>query len=296
MLTLLLAGAALVAQQRLDTTFTVSSGARLHANAFGGSISVRAWSKNAVRVSAEHGSRDRVTVRWSGDVITVAAEGRYGPPPSVDYTIDVPDWMAVSVEGVNTDLTVRGTKAAVSAETVQGDVTVDGGADQVTASSVSGDVKVSGVHGRVNASSTNQDVTVVDVVGDVTAEGTNGDVILQNITASAVDANSLNGDVRYDGTIQDGGHYRLTTHNGDVTVSIDEHTNATVSVATFSGDFETPDFPVHVSEMRKGRRFSFTLGSGSAKVELESFDGTIALRRPGEMRTKHQAGHKDKEL
>lgn len=294
MLSLLLAGAALVAQQRLDTTFTVTTGTRLHANAFGGSISVHAWSQNAVRVSADHGSRDRVTVRWSGNVVTIESEGRFGPPASVDYTIDVPDWMPVSLEGVNTDMVVRGTKAAVSAETVQGDVTVDGG-DQVDATSVSGDVKVSNARGRVTASSTNQDVTVVNVTGDVTAEGTNGDVLLQGIDAATVDANSVNGDVKYDGTIKDGGHYRFTTHNGDVTVGMDEHTNATVSVATFSGDFETPDFPVHVSEMRKGRRFSFTLGSGSAKVELESFDGTIALRQPGFVRS-HKTTHKDKDL
>src|SRR5262249_38240093 len=35
---------------------------------------------------------------------------------------------------------------------------------------------------------------------------------------------------------------------------------------------------------RRNRRMTLTLGNGSAHVELESFGGTIALRRPGEPR------------
>ncbi|HEY2824871.1 MAG TPA: DUF4097 family beta strand repeat-containing protein [Gemmatimonadales bacterium] len=295
MLTALVFSAALLVQRQTDTTVAVAAGMRLHANAFGGSISVHAWPKNSVRVSAEHGSRDRVSVRVSEGAVTVESAGRYGPPAAVDYTIDVPEWMPVTLEGVNTDMTVRGTKAAVSAQTVQGDVTVEGGADQINLTSVSGDVRLSGARGRVIVSATNQDVTLRDIVGEISAEAVNGAVLLEGIDASSVEANSVNGDVTYDGTIKDNGHYRFATHSGDVAVSMDEHTNANVSVATFSGEFNSADFPVRLSEVRKGRRFTFTLGTGSARVELESFDGTVSLRRPGAVRSRHQTNHKDKD-
>jgi hypothetical protein len=36
-----------------------------------------------------------------------------------------------------------------------------------------------------------------------------------------------------------------------------------------------------VGELRRGRRATYTLGAGGADVELESFGGTIRLRRPG---------------
>ena len=48
---------------------------------------------------------------------------------------------------------------------------------------------------------------------------------------------------------------------------------------SFQGDFESA-FPVTITE-RHGKRFEFTLGNGSARVELESFSGTIRLVRPG---------------
>ena len=297
MLNALVVAAALLAQGRqTDTTVAVTQGMRLKANAFGGSISVHAWNKNTVRISAEHGSRDHVSFTVTSLGVSVEATGRYGPPTSVDYTIDVPEWMPVVLEGVNTDITVTGTKAAISAQTVQGDVTVDGGADQIGLVSVSGDVKLTGARGRITVNATNQDITLRDIVGDVTAEAVNGGVLLERVESSNVDASTVNGDVMYDGSIKDGGHYRFATHSGDVAVTMDEHTNASVSVATFSGDFNSAAFPVKLSEVRKGRRFSFTLGTGSARVELESFDGTIALKRPGELRgSRHEGNHKDKD-
>ena len=55
---------------------------------------------------------------------------------------------------------------------------------------------------------------------------------------------------------------------------------ASVSLSTFNGDFDF-DFPVTLTETRGGdKRFGFTLGTGSARIELSSFGGTIRLRRP----------------
>jgi hypothetical protein len=36
---------------------------------------------------------------------------------------------------------------------------------------------------------------------------------------------------------------------------------------------------VQITEARPGKRFNFVTGSGSARVELESFDGSIQLVR-----------------
>ena len=64
-----------------------------------------------------------------------------------------------------------------------------------------------------------------------------------------------------------------------MTLRVSDRISATVSVSTFSGEFES-DFPVQLTGTKK-RRFTFTLGGGSARVDLESFDGTTALRRAG---------------
>src|SRR2546422_1006208 len=66
MLTTLATLAALALTQQTDTTVQVRSGARLEISNFGGEIAVKTWSRNAVRVVAEHSSRDRISVDPSG--------------------------------------------------------------------------------------------------------------------------------------------------------------------------------------------------------------------------------------
>ena len=74
------------------------------------------------------------------------------------------------------------------------------------------------------------------------------------------------------------GRYRLATHNGDIAFEPQVPLNAVITVATFNGDFESA-FPVTIKETRRGKRFTFTVGTGGATVELETFEGTIRLGR-----------------
>jgi DUF4097 and DUF4098 domain-containing protein YvlB len=135
----------------------------------------------------------------------------------------------------------------------------------------------------LEVNSVNADVEVSASSGEVTAETVNGDVTLDTVDATSVTATSLNGDVAYNGPVKSSGRYALSTHNGDVTLTVAEGTSASVSVSTFNGEFESA-FPVTLTESRKGKRFNFTIGGGSAQVTLESFQGTIALVRPGDFR------------
>lgn len=187
--------------------------------------------------------------------------------------------MDVEVNGTFMDADIRGVQGSVAVETVQGDVRVEGGARYVRAVSVQGDVEVQGARGRVFVETVNGTLRVRNVVGEVRAETVNGGLFLEGIDARSVEAATVNGEIVYDGTISDGGRYSFNTHNGDLTVSVPERANVTISVSTFNGDFES-DFPVTITGTR-GKRFNFTLGSGSARLELESFGGSIRLRRPG---------------
>jgi DUF4097 and DUF4098 domain-containing protein YvlB len=268
---------AALAMPQADTTFPVERSQRLDASAHAGSIAVRTWNRNAVRIRAELGGRARLAVDRSPAAVRVRAAGDHGEPASYDIT--VPAWMSVSLQGVNTTLSVTGVAASVRAETVNGNVTVKGGSGFVYLSSVEGSVQLEGANGRIEVQSVNAEVSVRDVDGEIRAETVNGDVTLTGIRSESTDATTVNGDMTYDGTIQSGGRYRLATHNGNVTIGIPAGTDARVSVSTFQGDFES-DFPVTLTE-RTGKRFEFTLGKGSASIDLESFQGTIRLNRPG---------------
>lgn len=66
-------------------------------------------------------------------------------------------------------------------------------------------------------------------------------------------------------------------------MGVTDGTNATINVRTFNGGFNT-SVQAKVDEVRKNRRYVVTLGSGSGRVDLESFGGSIRLRKPDEIR------------
>ncbi len=274
--------AALAFLQQIDTTVTAQQGQRLVVDAYGGEIAVKTWGRNAVRVEADPPSRTQVEVSSSSAAVSVRSEGRRGPPASIDYTITVPAWMGLDLTGVYSDVKVDGVRGPITVETVQGEVDVAGGEGTVSLRSVQGSVKLRGAKGRIDVHSVNDEVRVSESSGEITAETVNGDVVLERVDATSLNATTVNGDLGYDGPLRNGGRYILSTHNGDITLAAAGNTSATVMVSTFSGDFES-DFPVPLKETRKGRRFSFTLGGGSAQVSLESFQGTIHLVRPGHL-------------
>jgi hypothetical protein len=265
-----------------DTTIVVKQGTSLTIENFGGSIDVKTWDRNAVKIAAEHSLRDRVYIVRTGSTLQLKVKSRHWVPASVNYRITAPHWMKLELSGVNTDIDVQDSRAEVRAETVQGDITLRGGSGYASLSSVQGGIEAQDVRGRIEASSVNERVRLINVTGPISAESVNGGIEIEGAHSDSVDASTVNGPVSFDGVVSDQGYYRFATHNGCIDVAMPEQTNATLSVSTFSGGIDS-SFPVTLKKVRS-KRFQTTLGNGRARFELESFQGTIFLRRPGEAR------------
>src|SRR5207237_3054272 len=160
--------AALRLTQQTDTTAPVRSGARLEISNYGGEIAVKTWSRDAVRVVADHPSRDRITVDASDQVVRVKTEGGRRGPSQIDYAVTVPAWMALNLSGVYTDIKVDGAQNEITAETVQGEVTVLGGSGNVSLKSVMGAVTLEKARGRIDLSSVNEAIRGKEDAGSVT--------------------------------------------------------------------------------------------------------------------------------
>jgi hypothetical protein len=273
-------------------TLDAVRGTRLELTNYAGEVVVRAWDRNAVRVDARHARLDSVLVEQQGDAIQISrARGSSDAPPyrsrnsfggSVDYDISVPSWMPLRLSGTFLFVSIEGVQADVRVETVRGDVEVRGGSGSVSLKSIEGNVSLEGATGRINATTAEGDVTIAACGGEITAETLEGVLTLKGLTATVVDASSLDGEIVYDGAIGAQGQYRFTTHDGDVILRIPETTNASVTVRTYEGRF-TSSFPVQLSgDFKRGRRVTFALGKGGTEITIEAFDGQIRLLKAGE--------------
>ena len=137
---------------------------------------------------------------------------------------------------------------------------------------------VGGAKGRLEASSVNDLIRIENTVAEISVETTNGGITLSRVQSSMVEATTVNGSIAYDGPIADEGHYSLSTHNGDILVALPERSNVTFDVRTYNGSFSS-EVPVKGhGPPRRGGHALYTLGTGSARMDLESFGGSIKVR------------------
>lgn len=267
---------------RTDQTVDVAKGTRLLLTNNAGEVTVRSWDRDQVRVQATHSERETIDIQTAESTLRIRGRASRGPSNLIDYQVTVPRWMPVNLSGTYLESTIEGTAAEVTVETVHGNVRVVGGSGAIAVRSVEGTITVEKASGKVKATTVNEGIRLLNVSGDMSAETTNGDIAIENAQTSSLEASTVNGDVTFNGTIRDSGVYRLTTHSGDIRVGLGGAANATVFVRTFQGDFGA-DFPIQLPEGQKARegskRFNFTLGNGSARIEVQSFNGDIVLAR-----------------
>ncbi len=263
-------------QAAVDTLLSVGANATVEVDNMVGDITISTWDRSAVRVQAT-GPADVHFDREESEV-SVEAEMVPGHGRETDFTLTIPKDADIHVHTVEGRISIEGTTGRIDAHSVKGLVRVNGGRNAVEVGSVEGGVELSGARGRIEAHSVNEFVALTDVIGDIEATTVNGPVTLERCDTRSLEASSVNGAIVFQGPIHSDGWYSMETHNGTIELTIPQDASATISAFTYNGDFEA-DFPVTVTEAEPGKTTTFRFGSGDARIELETFNGSIVLKR-----------------
>lgn len=276
-LALALAPATLAAQTTpVDTLVSVGPNARIELHAAKGTVHVSTWDRDAVRIVASAPRAVPLRIERKGAALVVHTKD--GRAVRVDYGLTAPRAADLVIHGVDSPVTIDGSNGKVEVHNVKGDVSVRGGRGRVGVHSVEGSIEITGARANVEVHSVNRPVVLRDVTGDVRVSVVNGAIECEGIDSSHVEATTVNGSIRYVGTIRPDGRYELNSHNGEIDLTLPSDASARVHVATFNGTLRA-HFPVTLDEGAQGKTFDFTLGSGDARIELNSFNGEIQIRR-----------------
>ncbi len=273
---IILSPAAARPQAVVDTLLSVGANATVEVENMVGDITINTWDRKAVHVRAT-GPAEVHFDREESEV-SVEAEMMPGHARETVFTLTVPKDAHIGVHTFEGRISVEGTTGRIDAHSVKGLVRVSGGRNAIEVGSVEGGVELSGARGRVEAHSVNEFVSLRDVVGDIEATTVNGPVTLERCDTRSLEASSVNGAIVFHGPIHSDGWYSMETHNGTIDMTIPQNASATISAFTYNGEFDA-DFPVTVTKAGPGKATTFTLGAGEAHIELETFNGSIVLKR-----------------
>lgn len=263
---------------RPDTIFAVDRGEVLTISNFFGELDVRAWDRDDVSVEVDDAPRMEVNVLRSGNRIRLRPEEGRRRGRRSTYMVSVPAWMAVVIEARDLDIDVQGTRGDLGIQTIEGDVRMTDVRGTIVASTLQGTLEVNGGEGSFALVTLDDDIEVSGLSGVVAIQASDGEITLRDMSARSVTANTVDGSIEFEGQVPAGGEFRLTTHEGNVTMDVVGEVNAVVSVSTYTGEFES-DFPIQLNWLDSGRGLEFTLGEGSATIVLAAFDGDVMLNR-----------------
>jgi DUF4097 and DUF4098 domain-containing protein YvlB len=261
-----------------DTTIRVRAGMRLNVDLGVGSIVVRSWDRQDVRIVAMRAREVVLAIDTAPAALNVRSRGGTKGTNAVQYQITVPRAMNLTLGRGDVDVDVAGTQGEIVATVRKGTITVDGGRGLIDLHTAHGAISIVNARGRISARTLNSDIRISDSGGDIEVEGADGDVVLARLDAERADISTVDGRITYEGPLRPGGHYTFATHEQGVRLSIPANSGATITMATVVGSVSS-DFPFTArTELGKGR-FSFVIGDGAAQVSLSSFEGRVEVRR-----------------
>lgn len=276
--------------QPTDTIVQANGATGLELELFQGEVVIRTWDRDAVQIHADHSESFSIEISRSGSTIYIEpdAERGFGFASAVDFDLMVPRQFDLSLEGVGLSADISGSEGEVEVTTINGPIRLEGGRGSISLESVNGAVHVEGARGDLEVVGIAGGVTFLNCEGDIFAESVGGDLILEGIISSDVEVASVGGTLRYDGTIEDGGSYNFGSHGGSIWLTLPSSINARVDALTLAGEIDV-DYPGAPTEPQTSggihgmheKEFSFEIGTGSARIEVESFGGRIHIHRRG---------------
>jgi DUF4097 and DUF4098 domain-containing protein YvlB len=190
-----------------------------------------------------------------------------GDDARVDYEVSVPADVSLSIRSVNGPILV---------ERSLSDINIEGDTASVDVHDVSnGHVHVRTLSGPIKLANVSN--------GHVEIASVSGPVDLRRVSGPSVEVNTTNGKITFEGDCAGDGNYVMTSHNGDIDVTLPATASVDIRARSLKGNVQN-DFPFKpkqhsAPQATAGRAYAGTSNSGGSSLQLRSFSGTIRVKK-----------------
>lgn len=262
-----------------------------------GELKVNGWHRDEVRVFVRNGRNFRfkplekspqtgkVNWLWVGNMV----EGRPGPSAEClageSVEIDVPVTASLDLSGreVRTSIdslkkvTVRVLAGSIALRNITGGITAQTNRGDMIVENSAGSIALTGFTGNIN---------VIDVkagqIGDfLTARTNSGAVTMQRVEHRQIQANSISGQLYFEGKFLPGGIYTFRTATGSISLRIPAASSCTLTATYGQGNFTTDlSHKILTQNITPQAKIMVTkIGAGDATVNLTATNGSISIKK-----------------
>jgi len=253
------------AQEKKEFSCTVGPGAVISiTNNYGPSTVKPSGSSQVVVETVSHSDTVSLVNEQHGNRIELRSISSRQGINLVEYTVHVP---------AGAFITLRSSDGTLRAQGLRGDVVLD---------AASGSVEVTDISdAHVHVKTLSGPITLTDIRNShLDIHSVRGNVDLHNVTGPSVEVNSGAGRITYDGDPGRIGEYLLTSHTGDLEVSIPASAWVEIKARSIKGQSDS-EFPNVASAPTMGQvNLTGKPGKIGSRFELRSFSGKIRLKRP----------------
>lgn len=256
--------------QKKEFRYTVSPGASISVVNDFGPVTLRAGSGNQVVVVATpRSSKVEVDSTQYGNRVDVRTHYLQAAKPEerrVDYEIQVP---------ADANVMVRASAGPVKVQGLNGDVSIEGD---------SSPIEVRESHGQLHARTVGGPMTLANLHGGhVEAMSVSGQVTLNNVSGHVVTVNTTAGPITFSGDCAGEGQYSLSSHSGNIDVSLPASASVDLSARSVTGSVED-EFPLKplthpTRALDQGKSFAGTSNAGASSLRLRTFSGKIRVKK-----------------
>jgi DUF4097 and DUF4098 domain-containing protein YvlB len=249
-----------------------------------GAVKVTGWERAEVAVKGTLGRGvERLDFEGSGGTtsVRVVVPRHAHNVEGAAIEVWVPAGSRVEVNTVSARIDIGGVEGALRAESVSGEVRVTGASTDIEVETVSGSIDVDSAKERMRAKSVSGNVEIRDARGEIEVGAVSGNVRVFGGKLRSGEVETTSGRIRLEAGLSPQAAIEIGTVTGGVEIGLPAAVSAEFEVTTFSGDIENDFGPRarRTSQYGPGKELSFSTGGGSARVRVNSFSGSVWLRK-----------------
>ena len=284
-LLVLAASVALAGERTVDERANASAEGTVIIENIVGSIVVEGWNREEVHITGTLGD-DVEELKFKAGGKKTRIEVKYPRKAKnlndgADLVIKVPAGSRVEVECISAPITVTDVDGPVYASSISGDVEVHGDSPIVTAGTISGDVVMEGPARQVELESISGTIRAKGGEAEVEAKVVSGKIDLEYDLFLELEVEAVSGTVSATGDLASDAEVEIEIHSGEVTFTVPASVSADWRIDTFSGAIDNAfgQKARKTSQYTPGKELEFTTGDGDARVRINTFSGSVVIRK-----------------